>query len=247
MLGRNILSSEDVKGELRVRIYDVLAGKDLWKQTYAPGSILMKSVDPRFVGVIDEKGGVHVTDLNTHKEVMTGTLDDVDGNKLAHVDKAVAVYLLSDRDHFYLAINGPADGSVAPWGGGVQSSLQLGSGLQAVPINGELYCYRRATGERAWRRGEPVRNQMLVTSRFADMPVVLCTAHYMELVGPGRAQVNRSYCLAIDKQNGKLIYDNKSVPAGLLFHELTLDPRAGKVELGGPGLKVAFQVSVAEK
>jgi tetratricopeptide (TPR) repeat protein len=242
MLGRNILASEtDAKNQLHVRIYDVLAGKDLWKETFPAGSVLTKSEDPRLVGVIETTGDIHVIDLNTQKEVMKAKLDDP-----KHIDKAQAVYLLSDHDNIYLAINGPPDPNVVPWSG-VQSNLLPGTGMQAVPVNGELYCFSQATGKRRWIVNS--RNQMLVTSRFEEMPLVLLTSRFMEWVGgPAvRNQVNVSYCQAFDKKSGKWVYDNKTVPPGMYFHDLNIDNRTGKVELTGYQLKVTFTVVALDK
>jgi len=246
MLGRNILASgENAKGELEVRIYDVLAGKDLWKQTYPAGSVLTKSEDRRLVGVVESNGDVHILDLPSQKEVMTGKLWK-DKEDVKPIDKAQAIYLVADRDNVYLGVNGAQDPNIVPWSG-VQSNLLPGTGLRSVPVNGELYCFRRDTGERRWI--VTVRNQMLVTSRFEDLPIVLFTSRFMEWVGgPAvRNQVNVSYCQAFDKRSGKWIYDNKTVPPGMYFHDLSIDTRAGKVDLTGYQMKVTFTVTQVDK
>jgi outer membrane protein assembly factor BamB/tetratricopeptide (TPR) repeat protein len=248
MVGRNILTSEVAPKtqELDVRLYDVLEGKDLWSKKFPAGAVMTKSVDDRLVGVIEATGEVHVFDLPTQQEVMTGKLDDP-----KHIEKAQAVYLLADSDSIYLAVNGPADPNVVPWSG-VQSTLQPGTGLRAVPVNGALYSFNRATGKRSWiacdherdHVGDHVRNQMLVLNHFDEMPIVLLTSRYTEWQGgpAARTQMNKSVCQAFIKRNGKQCYKNDALPPGLAFYDLSIDSRAGKVELLGTQLKVTFSV-----
>jgi outer membrane protein assembly factor BamB len=52
-VGRNMLLSDtDAKGQMTFRLYDVLAGKDLWSTTYAANSRVMQSEDANFGGVV---------------------------------------------------------------------------------------------------------------------------------------------------------------------------------------------------
>src|SRR5262249_15445827 len=63
LVGRNILVRDtDAKGTLTLRIYDVLHGKDLWKESFPAGALLMDSEDPRLVGVALPGGTVKVID-----------------------------------------------------------------------------------------------------------------------------------------------------------------------------------------
>jgi hypothetical protein len=138
---------------------------------------------------------------------------------------------------------------VAPWGGGLPPTLAAGTGLRGIPVNGAFYCFSR-TGERRWHT-EPseTRNQMLVVSRFAELPVVIFTSRAMELRGAAavRSQVTLSTCRAWDKKYGKWIYSNETLPMNLAFHQLDVDTRAGKVDFIGQGLKVTFSVSVPDR
>jgi outer membrane protein assembly factor BamB/tetratricopeptide (TPR) repeat protein len=238
MLGRNILvaDTDDKTNALTLRIYDVLAGKDLWREKFGPGAVLLRSEDPRLAGAVEKNGQVRVVDLVTQKEVLNAKMDP------AHLNKAQEVHLVADKDFVYLAVNGPPDPNLVPWGGGLQSNLQPGVGLRSVPVSGQVYCFHRATGKLNWH--EEAINQMMVVSQFEDMPVVLFTARYMKWVGalPARTQTNVATGLAREKRTGKLVWESESVPSGMYFHALNLDTRGKKAELIGAQLKVTFEL-----
>jgi hypothetical protein len=237
LIGRNILASETEKNNgLTLRIYDVLQGKNLWKQTFAPGSILLQSEDPRLAGVAEPDGSVRVVDVQTQKEVLSTKLADS-----AHLARAVSVALVSDPESLYLAINGPADPNLQPWGG-VHPNLLANAGLRSVPINGMLYSFSRKTGKINWYN--PVLNQQMVLSQFEDLPMVLFTARYTTWVGnpgaAGRGTMQMQTAMAIAKHNGKRWWENDRIPNDTLFHSLEMDHRTGKVELTGYHLKVTM-------
>jgi outer membrane protein assembly factor BamB len=234
MLGRNILaSSADAKGGLTLRIYDVLQGKNLWMQKFPKDSVLMQSEDPRLVGVAEPTGAIRVVDVLTQKEVLNGMLEDKN-----HIAKAQGITLVSDPDAFYVAINGPVDPNLVPWGGGVQSNLMTNAGLRSTPVNGEVYSFNRKDGKVKWHM--PVKNQHMVLSQFEDLPMLLFTSRYQEWVGGGvgRNAQQKTTAMAWAKHNGKMWYDNQSVPPNMYFYSLEMDHRSGKVELTGYNLKV---------
>jgi len=234
--GRNILVSsvEPTKNAPTLRIYDVVEGKDIWKQTFNPGTITLTSEDPRLAGVVEPDGTVRVMDVEKRTEVLNAKLAST-----AHIDRAQAVYLVSDPDYIFLAVNGPADPNVPPWGGGLQTNVLPQSGLRTVPVNGMVYAFSRKTGEINWYN--PVENQHLVLSQFNEVPMLLFTARYQYLSPPPMRVAQWRYTArAIAKHNGKLWYFNDTLPPGMFFQALTMDHRSGKVEFIGQNLKVTM-------
>jgi outer membrane protein assembly factor BamB/tetratricopeptide (TPR) repeat protein len=230
--GRTILASEtDAKNALTLRLYDVFQGKDVWKQTFPPGTTLLQSEDPRLAGVVEPGGTVRVYDVQERKEVVTSQIASPQ-----HIQRAQGIYLVSDPDYLFLAVNGPADPNLA-WAGGPQPNVQPGSGLRSVPVNGMVYCIERGTGKVRWYN--PVENEQMIVSQFAELPMVLFTARYNYLM-PNRAQGSKHTARAIAKHNGKLWYDQPQVSQHVLFHSLTMDHRTGTVELSGGGVKVTM-------
>jgi outer membrane protein assembly factor BamB len=247
MLGRNILASEtDAKKQtVSLRIYDVLQGKDLWKQSFPANSIVLQSEDPRLAGVIEPNGTVRVIDVQTQQEVLKKPLADP-----KHIAGAQSVTLVSDSDHLYLAVNGPADPNIVAVPvflpgvgrveGGMQSNMMANSGLRSVPVNGMVYSFSRKTGEMKWYN--EVKNHFMVVSMFDELPMVIFTTRYTHFTGngPGRGQAQVCEGRAFAKHNGKLWWKKDSVPPNMFFHALGMDHRSGKVELTGANLRVTM-------
>jgi outer membrane protein assembly factor BamB/tetratricopeptide (TPR) repeat protein len=254
MLGRNILVAEvDIRNALNLRIYDVLAGRNLWEQKFPAGSILLRSEDPRLAGAIEPDGTLRVVDLTTTREVLKAKLKS---GKIAarDLDKAKSVHLVSDANAIYVAVNGPDDPSVVrmTWMPGmpsVQPLLASGFGLRALPVNGDLYAFRRDTGALLWVAD--VANSMLTLAHFEDMPVVLLTGRYNKREGVNTVAVNTIN--VINKRNGKYVFarpdpnESTPLPPGISFHALQMDARTGRFELLGNMLKIVIQVARSEK
>jgi len=234
VMGRKILASENAKGKLALRQYDIQKGKDDWRKEFAANSVLLRSEVPHLAGVYEPDGKVTVFDLNTEKEVLKGQMDP------KHIDKAQYVTLLQDRDRIYLAINGPLDAEVAPWGG-VQSNLLQGTGMRSIPVNGYVYAFDRETHKLKWRAEAP--NQMLVMESFADLPLLLFTSRFHKMVGNGGAKFPMQVVAvrSIEKKTGKLIFDKPELSQNLQqFHEMKTDLRNGTVELVSYNYKVVL-------
>ncbi len=224
-VGRNLLLSEtDAKGQLTYRLYDVLTGKDLWTTTYAPNSKVLQSEDADFGGVVEPDGVVRVIDIRNGKESLKAKMDP------KFLEKVTSVHLLTDGHYFFVACNGPTDPALNPWGG-VQTNLMPGTGLRALPVNGEVYCFDAQTGKTKWHC--PLLNEMIVLDHFADMPVLMATSRYNRWMnGPGGArQVQQIVQLeAIVKASGKYVYKQEN-QNWQQFHAMNLDPKKGAIEL----------------
>jgi outer membrane protein assembly factor BamB len=236
MVGRNILLADAAQdGTTTLRLYDVLAGKDLWKQAFPANSIQLKSEEPNLAGMIEPDGKVTVVDLNKQKTVLEAKVD------FKHFTGATSVHLLSDGRDYFVAVNGPINQAIMPFGG-VQTNLMPGTGMRALPVNGYVYSFNGSNGKIQWYANVP--NQMIVLDHFADMPMVLFTARYQQWNnGPVRNVIQVVAVKAIEKRTGKLCYDNTNVPNGMNFHALTVDSRAGKIEFTGYQMKLKFELN----
>lgn len=240
--GGTILASEtDVKGAMTLRQYDVLQGKDVWKQTFPQGTMMLTSEDSRLAGVVEPDGAVRVYDIAQRKEVLNTRVID-----RKHTDKAQAVYLVSDPDYLFLAVNGPTDPNLGGWvnSGNMISNLLPGAGLRAVPVNGMVFCFERKSGRLNWYNS--VEHQHLIVSQFDELPLVLFASRHQYMTAPPNRQVmQKNAAKAWAKHNGKLWYDSdadlKSVlDLSTVFHSLTMDHRTGKVELSGNLRKITM-------
>jgi outer membrane protein assembly factor BamB len=236
-LGHQILLSERGEGGgVTLRLYDVRAGKDVWKETYPANSDVLRSQESSLAGVVTPDGTVHVVDLDARKEVLTSKVDP------KHLDKVESVHLLADRWNLYVICNGPADPNLMPWGG-VQTNLMPGTGLRGLPVNGQVYAFERARGKARWHN--EVRNQMLVLNDFNGIPLVLFTARYQRWIkmGPGRAVQQVISVMAFAKRTGKRLYDTESGPQQKMqmqFHALNVNPDKGWIDFVNANMKIRF-------
>lgn len=232
--GQLLVYEPDPQGNGQVlRLHDVRAGKDVWKKAFPANSFPLRSITPRLTGAIAPDGKAVILDTATGKELLRVSVEAV------YLEKVQQVSLLADSSQLYLAIHGPLDAA-----GGVNSEAEAnfhGSRPNA-PVNGMLYAFDRETGRLNWRNR--TSNQLIILDRFEDLPVVLCSAWYQKVTGPGGETLLYVGTRSYDKKTGKLLYNKEMVPTeGIgpqttLFHTLHVDPRAGTVDLIGPRVRV---------
>ena len=230
IVGRRLLLVESAaKTALTLRLYDILTGADVWKQTYRGGSIVLDSEDPNFTGVVEPDGQVHIVDLRTHREALTGRMAD----PTRDLQKVETIHLLADAKLFYLTCHAPSNVGEA------QSNLALDIGLRDLPVNGMIYTFERNTGSLYWYA--PARNQRLVLDQFRELPVVLLTARYEQTArfrdGDYRL-VETTSTMSIEKRSGKVIFFLDDLQTSSRFHTVRRDPATGTIDFTSPTFKV---------
>jgi outer membrane protein assembly factor BamB len=233
-IGRRVLVSESgAKSERVLRLYDVIEGKDVWRQVYPAGSTVVRGLEFGLSGAVGPDGAVRLVEAATGKDVLKskvahGTI------KPADLPKAVAVHAVADRDAIYLAVENPTKSTeVTP--GSVRPLLRPLSGLRALPVNGDVYAFARAKGKLLWVNDVP--NATLLLNGLDDLPVLLFTSTYTKVLGPGRtapATAIRAY----DKRSGKKAYEKDDAPLATTFDVLQGDAGKGTFALRGAELKL---------
>jgi hypothetical protein len=243
--GRLFISEKDAIEGTVLRLYEVRTGKDLWKKSLPRSSVILRSEDPKFVGMVEPNGHLSVVDLQLAKEVFHASILP------AHLDKVNDGLLLADSRQWYAILNKPNEQNVnqGPWPNAVT--------LRTAPVNGMVYAFDRASSKLGWYVNVP--QQMVLLERFAELPMVVFTAKYHKKVeNPGSFTVIAA-TLSIDKRTGKRIYD-REVPSGYpsqphgQFFALQIDRQAGTVDListtmrlrhyvGSSGTKVSWKQS----
>src|SRR5206468_12637698 len=122
-----------------------------------------------FGGVVEPDGKVTLVNLKT---LQTTTLKD--GMKPEHLNKVVSLHLLKDRKFWYIACNAQPEQDILA--NSLMVNLMPGGGLRCLPVNGELCCSERKTGELNWYNN--ASNQMLILDYFAELPIVQLTSRY---------------------------------------------------------------------
>lgn len=259
LLGRNILYVEaGPAGGQIAKLYDPLAGKDVWSQTLIPGAILLQSAAPDLFGSIEidatkpTEAKLTVTNLRERKVVLTSKMNT------AHIEKMLSIALHSDGKDYFVLCNGPMNPQLAQFGSVVQPPILLNHGMRALGVNGYVYSFNGETGKLRWYN--KVEDQMLILDRFEDMPVLLFASRYNRFARAGGGQINVLAVKTINKTNGKLIYDNDSdpntmrtgsitqpLPQGMNFHQLNIHPAEGRFDFVGHNMKLTHTVDAESK
>jgi outer membrane protein assembly factor BamB len=230
--GRRIFTSESRSGGLVFRLYDVPTGKEVWKKECPTGTVPVHCEEAHQGGVLEPDGSLTVLDLPSAREVLKTKVEARD------VEKVQRAALLQDRTQYYLAIEGPRDVNVNPWG--PITNFQPGTGYRCVPVHGRVYAFDRATGKVNWATLE-IPQQMLVLEQFREMPILLFTSRISRMANGrfGGMAVNGAALTVADKRTGKFLKDEQNLNAQQ-FHTFHADLREGKIELVGYNLKVTL-------
>ncbi len=233
--GRKLLAADPAGGKLTLRLYDVLAGKDLWREAFDPKAVVLQCEDRNLAGAIEPNGKIRVYDLDTHKPVL-------DSNVLRFrvtqedVNSLQKPLLLSDKDFFYVALNTPVDTTKVM--GGVLAN-NFGNGLRCAPVNGWFCAFERKTGEFVWHLESRTNNQMIVLEQFKNLPILLFSVRYNEQTGgPGGGIGVRgvSYTGSVNKETGKVIWwpvDPRPSNGSAQFYSFAVNVRAGTINMIG--------------
>lgn len=225
--GRLQLQEDSPSGEKVCRLYDVKSGKDIWRQSFSAGAIVIQSDDPSVTGFLEKDHTVTLLDTWTGETLFRSLI------RAEHAEKLQSVGLLSDRDRFYLTLVREKE-QLVDW----QSNLT--HGLRSMRVNGPVYALNRGTGKLEWICDFlPYQNVLLEQSR--DLPLLLFTALSMKLSPNGGYERNAVKVTAVDKRTGKLIYD-KEFPSQTHFQAVKTDPVAGVIELVRSDFKISFHL-----
>jgi outer membrane protein assembly factor BamB len=217
-LGRRMLFHDSSGATPRLRLYDLAAGKDVWTREMPKGATVLDSAtDKSVTGFLTPQGDVVILEVRTGREVVKLKIDETGSGFYRSLP------LLADAEHFYVYFPGPLpDIYSSPIG-------KFGPSLRHVTLDGGwLYAFDRTGGARRWKRDIP--SQVVLTERFEDLPILVCTDSQLNL----------------DKRTGQVLHTPDGGAASSNFHTLRLDPRSGTVELVGPGQTLRF-VSEKEK
>src|SRR5262249_19157484 len=193
--GRRLLVRDNVQGSVALRLYDVLTGKDVWKQTFPADSVVLRSEDPNLTGAVAPDGAVTIIDLRTQETILKTRTAFRE-----HVEKLQEAHLLLDNDKYYLALNKSPNAQLNQWGGTMTNVMY---GLRAIIVKGWLYAFDRATGKAAW--WHKAENQMIIMEQFRDLPIVQFTARYHKPINRLGNAAQMVPFRSLHKRTGKLL------------------------------------------
>jgi outer membrane protein assembly factor BamB len=199
-----------------LRLYDPLTGKDVWRKTYDPGSVLLSTIDTSLTGEVRPDGRFEVLDALTGKVLFEGKTD---ADKVAdHVKGLQSAQLLADADRYYLLLNNnrPANNRINYYYGYV--------GIRWLQVPGAVYCFDKTSGKRLWLLDRQFEKLAIVLDRFEELPVIVAANLIME---DNTVQVYR--VAVVDKTLGKLRFARSLDPNGTFLATVT-DPKTGEMQ-----------------
>jgi outer membrane protein assembly factor BamB/tetratricopeptide (TPR) repeat protein len=232
-VGRNLLLfDDDPKGGKALRLYDVPTGKDVWRETFAIGSMPVRSHDPSLAGVVEPNGTVTIVDVNAQKTVLKTRGGALGAEYPVEINGLQDIQLVVDRERYYLILNKPPDPGV-----NVMSGFQ-NNGIRSTRVQGKVFAFDKATGELEWFL-DNLKNDFLVLEQFEDLPILIFATWVNRFAGNGNERQTVKV-EGYDKRTAKLITDSKWSFGPQFFFGLTVDPKAGVIELIRHDLKVRF-------
>jgi outer membrane protein assembly factor BamB len=228
VLGGKVLARSQLPGgELRMHLCDVRSGKDLWVKDFPAGSKSLDATRTPWCAVASPDNIVTLVALDSGAVAARLRVE------ASHRDKASGT-VLADSEQVYIAwaVEEPANETL-------QVEAQCRPGILTVRVNGMLCAFDRRTGGLRWTSATPLQNILL--DQFEELPIVLCAVRVTQRTAlPGGTAVYKRV-RSIDKRTGKIICNREVVADINPFHALRADPRAGTIDLVGPGLVLRHQ------
>ena len=145
------------------------------------------------------------------------------------------MHLLQDSERLYVAINGPPNPQMNPWGGPWSNLM---NGMRGIMVNGRFHAFDRSTGRKKWHADVP--SQVLILDQYKDLPILLFTSRSQQMVNGGVMQVTATKSL--EKRTGKLIYDKPLHNNGTQFHSLNTNMKAGTIDLISYNMRIQHYI-----
>jgi hypothetical protein len=222
--GRRMLVFDADAGKKAVRLYDLYAGKDVWKKELGGEGWALKCEDDAYAGFVTAAGDVTVLAAADGKEVFRAKLDA--GKLGKHLEKVNDAMLFSDADRFFVVLNRPNEGQNRF---GYQPAL--GQAIRSVRVNGVMYAFERASGKRLWHTDEQLEDQAVSLEQFADLPLILAASQVSKFAANGNFEGQFMKVAALDKATGKLKYARQWMSQGQQYTSVVADPKTGTIDL----------------
>lgn len=204
----NFVLSGLAEGKSGLRLFDPLAGRDLWTVELAKAAVMTMLENDRLAVLEPSEGKLAVIDLRTGErhEMATVAADDIKGKP--------EFYALADNINVYLLINKG------------QNQNYYSEQVPFVRASGVVLAFDAVSGKQRWK--QTVQGQNLMLERLTFSPFLVFSSRKYEQ--KGKLNFWSLHLVAIDKLSGLKLLDEKSA-AQPGFRSVTVSAAERYVEL----------------
>lgn len=170
--GGLLVSEPGEKKALTFRLVNPATRRDVWRLSFAEGSMAVESLKPELTGVVEPDGTFHLIEAATGKGLWKATLRKEKTDRTKPLEGVRAVRLVADPTYVFLAFEkdlAKGEKVAGPW----KSLFQAFAG-PAIPVHGKVHAYERQGGRFRWC-GE-FTGQTLFVGREAEALPMLALA-----------------------------------------------------------------------
>ena len=227
-IGRSTLVWEVIDSKQVVTLRDAWSGDVKWTYTFAPGAKGAVVADEA-LGVLEKSGRFLLVRLADGRKLVEQRLDPE--------ESLTGICLLRSSDQYLLVTNSP------PTSVDSNLNIQPPNGLNNDPlINGRVYAFDRASGEKLWPRPVVIQQQGLVLTQPCELPLLFFLSNRNKNTPAGQPEA-KSVVQVIDKRNGRQVLYRDDLPFMITNFELLGDREANAVTLLLPGTMFTFRLT----
>ena len=218
--GRRVLTWSQQNDEMRLRLYDVWAQRDVWVRNYPVGT-RGTLVEQDEVATLRPDGSCEILSLEEDRPTLATQLEPEPSLESIVVLRSADRYLLMTSEPI---VREAADLRIEAAPGGYHAPL----------VNGRLYALDRSTGDPTWPAPAVVSQFGLPLDQPRESPFALFLRH-ITTTGGRAPRATRTSVVALDKRDGRVVFQRDDIPTTTGAYALLAEPHHQSVTLLLPG------------
>ena len=220
--GRNVLVWEESGTQVKLQLYDASnQGNGLWKRELKRGS-RGTIINGEELALLEPGGQFTIVSLKDGRELLSQKPHDLQHLGDNHLQSIVV--LRSEHQYLLLANQNPTDADRS-----FSASPLPSGGVQGQTIHGQLLAFDRQTGQPQWPVSAFIAHHGLSLDQPGDAPVLFFVRRLSMTRQGAEASRNSTSVLAIDKRDGRILFNDEGFLADAIQSDVIADPATGTV------------------
>jgi outer membrane protein assembly factor BamB len=221
--GRNLLVFETSGPQYKLQLYDASnQGNGLWKTEVKRGT-RGTIIDGEELALLEPGGKFTIVSLIDGREILSQQLKDLEA--LGENDLVSIVVLRSSTQYLLLANQNPTDADRS-----IGASAIPSGGSPGTVVHGQLVAFDRQTGATQWPAAAFIAQHGLAAEQPNESPVLFFVRNVNTRAGAGTTR-NSTSLLAIDKRDGRMIYNDDGFISQAFQSDILADPLRNTVSI----------------